>query len=562
MTTLSSPSEATGAAPPPPSESVSGRRAAPGAGAGPFGDIALSLSGGGYRAAAFHLGVLDLLRELGLLKDVTLLSSVSGGTITAAKYVLGELAGSGYDGFRAEMYGFLLGVDVVREATNNLYSERGASEGRPLSLIRTAAQVYADRLVGDARFGQILADRGRFKELTFNATEFRTGVAFRFLASGNPDARFGNGNLWVNPAVVPHVRLADVIAASSCFPGAFEPIIFPDDFCWRGAAGVSLDEVRRALHENFGRGVPLMDGGIFDNQGFSSLELAGERLETEIGLIIISDTNQRGEPLYEAPRQVRRGWLSLAAVRRAALGVAALSLATWVALVVQFFRQTAAAGATAAGFIARDPLGFLLLYLMPFILALTVFVLLAGAGWLTGRLRRLSISGQNFDLWAVAKRLTIPDLVDLLETRFGSLFAMTSSVFLKRVRGLLLTGAARDPDYADKLMFNVLYEMNRPHPSLYKKAPWLRPGQSLMDSAAAAEKVETNLSVAGATQLDNLVACGRATTCFNLLRFLVEKRGPLLDDPTSAEGELYVRAKAVWDGLNSARAGGAGPGRI
>ncbi|HEV2705418.1 MAG TPA: patatin-like phospholipase family protein [Pyrinomonadaceae bacterium] len=532
------------------SESTSNVQASLQTGARPFGDIALSLSGGGYRAAAFHLGVLDLLNELRLLKGVTLLSTVSGGTITGAKYVLDELSGTDYETFRVQMRDFLRDVDVVRESTNNLYNEAGALQGRALSLIRTAAQVYADKLVGDTRFSKILADGERFKELTFNATEFRTGVAFRFLASRSSDARFGNGNLWVHQNVIPHIRVADVIAASSCFPGAFEPIIFPDDFCWRSANALTLDEVRRLLHENFSQGVPLMDGGIYDNQGFSSLELAGDRLTTEIGLIIISDTNQRSEPLYVSPTQTRRGWLSLGSWRFAGIGVAVLSLATWIALIIQFFRQVAAARTSPVRFITGDPLGFLLLYLIPFILALSVFLLLLRLGSLMRRKRHLSISGQSFDIWAIAKRLTIPDLIDLLETRFGSLFAMASSVFLKRVRALLLNSAARDEDYRNKLMFNVLYEMNLPHPSLYKKAPWLRPLKFLTDSATAAERVDTNLWSTDVKQLDNLITCGRATTCFNLLWFLIDKRSIQLDDPNSAESELFKRAKAIWDGFN------------
>ena len=46
--------------------------------------IALCLSGGGYRAMLFHLGALWRLYELGILKDVKRISSVSGGSITAA----------------------------------------------------------------------------------------------------------------------------------------------------------------------------------------------------------------------------------------------------------------------------------------------------------------------------------------------------------------------------------------------------------------------------------------------------------------------------------------------
>ena len=44
---------------------------------------ALCLSGGGYRAMVFHIGVLWRLYETGLLKTIKRISSVSGGSITA-----------------------------------------------------------------------------------------------------------------------------------------------------------------------------------------------------------------------------------------------------------------------------------------------------------------------------------------------------------------------------------------------------------------------------------------------------------------------------------------------
>jgi predicted acylesterase/phospholipase RssA len=50
----------------------------------PFG---LALSGGGFRAAAYHLGVLRRLRELGLLAQVDVVSTVSGGSIVGAYWV-------------------------------------------------------------------------------------------------------------------------------------------------------------------------------------------------------------------------------------------------------------------------------------------------------------------------------------------------------------------------------------------------------------------------------------------------------------------------------------------
>ena len=50
---------------------------------GPKPGIGLCLSGGGYRAMVFHLGVVWRLYESGVLTTVKRISSVSGGSITA-----------------------------------------------------------------------------------------------------------------------------------------------------------------------------------------------------------------------------------------------------------------------------------------------------------------------------------------------------------------------------------------------------------------------------------------------------------------------------------------------
>src|SRR5688500_18978578 len=50
--------------------------------------MALCLSGGGYRAMLFHAGVLWRFNEIGLLPKLNRISSVSGGSITAAVLAL------------------------------------------------------------------------------------------------------------------------------------------------------------------------------------------------------------------------------------------------------------------------------------------------------------------------------------------------------------------------------------------------------------------------------------------------------------------------------------------
>ena len=54
----------------------------------PAPKLGLALSGGGHRAAFFHIGVLGALAELGLLRHVRVLSTVSGGSCVGALYYL------------------------------------------------------------------------------------------------------------------------------------------------------------------------------------------------------------------------------------------------------------------------------------------------------------------------------------------------------------------------------------------------------------------------------------------------------------------------------------------
>ena len=50
--------------------------------------IGLALSGGGFCATLFHLGMIRFLREAGILPQVKHITSVSGGSILAAHLVL------------------------------------------------------------------------------------------------------------------------------------------------------------------------------------------------------------------------------------------------------------------------------------------------------------------------------------------------------------------------------------------------------------------------------------------------------------------------------------------
>src|SRR5262249_13259372 len=52
------------------------------------GKIGLALSGGGFRASLYHLGVLARLAESDLMRHVQVVSTVSGGSMVGAAYYL------------------------------------------------------------------------------------------------------------------------------------------------------------------------------------------------------------------------------------------------------------------------------------------------------------------------------------------------------------------------------------------------------------------------------------------------------------------------------------------
>src|SRR6266702_4765201 len=66
-------------------------------------DIGIALSGGGSRAAAFHLGCLRALNDRGLLPRVRVISGVSGGALLAALYAYGPLSFDEFDAMSTEL---------------------------------------------------------------------------------------------------------------------------------------------------------------------------------------------------------------------------------------------------------------------------------------------------------------------------------------------------------------------------------------------------------------------------------------------------------------------------
>jgi len=224
----------------------------------PVPGIALCLSGGGYRAMLFHIGSLWRLNEAGLLKKLDRISSVSGGSITAA--VLGmNWSKLDFDekGIAREFVAQV--VDPIRMLAGITIDISSVVKGLATPNKKISDQVadfYATYLFGDATM-QDLPDSPSF---IINSTNVQTGDLWRFTKPHMTDYRVGQ-------VASPHVPLAVAVAASSAFPPFLSPMTLKfDDAMWTSKNG--KEDLKCPP---FTTDVVLTDGGVYDNLGLEAV---------------------------------------------------------------------------------------------------------------------------------------------------------------------------------------------------------------------------------------------------------------------------------------------------
>ena len=230
---------------------------------GPSPGVALCLSGGGFRAMLFHAGALMRLNELGLLQDIERISSVSGGSITAA--VLG-LNWEKLDFDSATKVGRKFAEVVVsplRKFAERKIDIPSILKGifLPGRISERVASAYRDHLFGKATLRD-LPDRPRF---VINASNVQSKALWRFSKPYMWDYRVGK-------IEKPMTELAVAVAASSAFPPVLSPVVLKHketDY----VPNTGLDLQRSPFTTN----VVLTDGGVYDNLG---LETAWKRYQT------------------------------------------------------------------------------------------------------------------------------------------------------------------------------------------------------------------------------------------------------------------------------------------
>jgi predicted acylesterase/phospholipase RssA len=240
----------------------------------PFQKIGICLSGGGYRATSYSLGVLSYLNrstfnDQPLIKNVKAISTVSGGTIAGMGYALSTTQGKTFETFFKELLTWMQETDLIKESFDLLKEpDTWKYSHKNKNLINAFAELYDKHLTKGATFSEFekLNEHSHLEMVCFNATEFSNGTAFRFQKSAVASGlAFGNSReLRLKRDIHNHICLSDVIAASSCFPGGFEPLEMPKDFFAPDSeAGETFGTTKTPF--------AVMDGGIVDNQGLSSL---------------------------------------------------------------------------------------------------------------------------------------------------------------------------------------------------------------------------------------------------------------------------------------------------
>jgi NTE family protein len=239
--------------------------------------IALCLSGGGYRAMLFHAGALWRLNEVGYLRKLARISSVSGGSITAAQLgVRWNKLEFGLNSGVAGAFGTEV-IDPIRRLASRTI-DRGAVLGGvflPGSISDKVTGAYREHLYGNATLQDLPDDPPRF---IINATNVQSGALWRFSKPYMRDYRVGE-------IKNPEVELAVAVAASSAFPPILSPLRLEVD-----ASRYEQPTQEEDLHfEPYLSDVVLSDGGVYDNLG---LETAWKRYTT----VLVSDGGGKMQP--------------------------------------------------------------------------------------------------------------------------------------------------------------------------------------------------------------------------------------------------------------------------
>lgn len=527
----------------------------------PFRNIALMFSGGGFRAASFSLGALSYLyrikyKDQSLLQNVQFTTSTSGGSITNAFYATRLYTDKNFSfpTFYQELRNKLDGetmlqcaFDILKDDTR--WTEQGTltdDEGhktkifKKRNLINAFAKTYDELLFSKTTLSDLLnnsknvPDRKapHLHEICFNSTEFNNGLNFYFQVNGysNKVMPRGNGYLKFDDFVAAKkIKLSDIVAASSCFPSGFEPILFPNDFVHEGCADVN--EMLNAIEYNHNNPLKLctvanqpfalMDGGIADNMGIHSVMINDDErsLEDKFDLILSCDvTSYFNNPLKTSTSK-RKG-ISAKITLQAVINCFKFAILICLASII--------------GIATKRALTLSYLLLIP---SLTLSVIYFLFYWKLRKLKKKSDGTVKVALKYINYFLRLPfgSLLPMLQERAKSSLMLVADLFLKQIRRSQYDHLFTSPLIKDRVISCLIYEFSSAHQQRRLKnlderdSKWwnsmsevLMPGKEIQNMVNDARLMGTTLWFGEYDNglKDQIIATGQLTTCYSLIKHI------------------------------------------
>jgi len=515
----------------------------------PFQNLAVSLSGGGYRAASFHLGLLTYLSSVHwsgttLLERVRIISTVSGGTFTGVSYATTIAEGNTMKECYNKMYRFMSEVDLIGDGLRKLADYDNWNTLKSRSLINALSLVYYDKLERST-FSDLFNNNSHLKEIIFNSTEFTYGLPFRFQKTMLEDREFNFvylGNRQVNMPLEAEkeLRLADIISASSCFPMGFEPINFPEDF--RHEQSKVLNNLKESYQKDqWGRKcklpVGLMDGGIVDNQGIDSVIWAEKRMkaykgelrqfasedEKAIDLYIISDVASPYMDSYvRTEEKAFKKWRKWSFKKFTGVGLILLVVGLLTIYLASILHKPT--GTFITGFFAA------------------IFFLFSGLSFFLSDIFEWSLKKFNTPDFFMKKLHAVSSMKfgvyeTLIKNRISSVQSMVSEVFMKQIRRQEYSRVYNDKSWKGRCIMNAIYELTNDQ-TKYRNAEekdlisedLKNISHILIEISEKAKSMGTTLWFTSEeleddfkrnrSLLNSLIACGQFTGCYNLLEYI------------------------------------------
>lgn len=261
--------------------------------------IGISLSGGGFRAAVFHLGVLARLAKENRLEDIAFLSTVSGGSLcTGLIFSLNDFAWPSSQDY----------LDKILPQARRIITTYNLQKkliwrvlSWPLRLFSTKADDLSRLLKKYWGIRNKLCDLPETPRWMINATCFETGKNWRFERFRMGDYKFG----YSYDTAIP---LSDAMAASAGFPILIGPLTFntkPYSWFYYKDKGIGIKELNDPSDHKKRPTVPienpvfrklhLWDGGVYDNLGLEGLHNFIEGWRKDVEFLIVSDASGKGK---------------------------------------------------------------------------------------------------------------------------------------------------------------------------------------------------------------------------------------------------------------------------